>query len=122
MLRGGDFEVVRAFDYGCADFAEFSGHSGDAVGFLDAPVADVAEGGFALGEKGGNGEGHGGIGYGVQVQVEAVELAAGNFNPVGAAFHSGAHLLQDSGVLNVTLDAVGADAVNAHRAAGDCGG
>lgn len=87
-------QVVGAFlDIG-AQLAQFAGHGGDAVGFLDAPAGDVAQGAGAVGIKRHHGQGHGRVGNVVAIQVNRLERpgAAAYGQAVGAALDLGAHL------------------------------
>ena len=116
-----DVDGFGFFHHSGAHFAQFGGHGGDAVGFLYAPRADVAEGaGLPRGQRH-HGQGHGGIGNVVRVQIERQDglvFGAGNFNEIIAPQHGRAQLFQFAGKGNVALDGVFAQAGNAYGAAG----
>src|SRR6202012_546547 len=74
---GGDGDrVAGGFNVG-AEFFEFGFEGGEAVGFFDAQVPDVADGGFSFGEKGDDGEGLDHVGDMVHVDVDGGEFAIG---------------------------------------------
>ena len=97
-----------AFFHSGAQFAQLAGHGGDAVGFFDAPAGNIAQRGGAVGVQGHGSQRHGCIGDVVAIKVNRLEgpSAARDVQPVGAAFHHGAHGLGGFHKADIALDRV----------------
>jgi len=122
---GGDADPILAGLDGGAEFLQFGFEGGEAVGFFDAEVPDVADGGGGIGEEGDDGEGLDHVGDVVHVEVEAAELAVGRGGDGDSArlpFDFGAHLGQDIGEGDIALEAGFGEAGDGDGGAGDDGG
>ena len=117
-----DGEEVGPFFDLRAELAQLGRHGGQAVGFLDAPACNVAQGAAALGEQREHGGGHRRVRDVVQIHVDCLELLAriAHLDGVFLDRNASAHALQHFGEAHVALDAVAPHALDAHRAAADC--
>lgn len=134
----GGVEWVAAFDFHAVfEFLDLGTHGaevvddgGDAIGFLDAEFAGVADGGFALGEGGGDGDDgdfvdevgdflweEGGSGEGSAVDFDVADGFA--FGLVEGVDHAGSHAAED--VEDGGAGGVEADVVDDESGAGEGG-
>ena len=113
-MPGGDADAVGPFFHRGAQFAQFAGHGGDAVGLFDTPAGDVAQGGGAIGVQGHGGQGHGRVGDVVAIEINRFEWprAPLHLQPIGAAGDHRAHGLGGFSEADIALDRVQTNAFN----------
>src|SRR5919199_6271758 len=94
-----------------AEAAEFFGDGGEAIGLLQAGMADVSDGRWAIREGCDGGQGHHGVREGVHVDLDALEAEGALYlDGVGGELDLAAHIPQDGGEAEVALRGVLAEA------------
>ena len=118
QCSGRHADVVRPLFHFGTELAQFGRHRCDAVGFLDSPAGDVAQGGLALGEQGGRGQRHRGIGNMVAIEIDGDQppLRRLCLHPVRAHLDARPHFCQSLGKFHITLDRIPAYAFDTYRA------
>ena len=120
-----DADAVGRFRDFRAQFAQFGGHGGDAVGFFYAPAGNIAQAAGAAAGQGDHGQGHRRIRDVVGIQIKRQHrLAFGtrHFDKVVAPQYAGADFFQLARKRHIALNAVAADAAHPHRAAAEQAG
>src|SRR3546814_6020790 len=91
-------------------------HGMNAVGFLDAPAADITQHARAIGKHRHGGGGHGRIGNQIEIAIESAQrfalgpARAADLDGVGVAHNRGTHFLNNIGEGHIALHAVRARA------------
>ncbi len=104
----------------CPQLAQFGRHGHDAIGFLDAPRGDIPQGALTIGEQRGDRQRHRRIGDVIQIEIEGPQLAAfrrTRLDPVVASHDARTHRFQRGGKLDVALNALLANPLDAYRTA-----